>query len=118
MGKHETGYARADKDFYPTRQPWITQALLKHVAIGGLTVLESAAGEGDMAEVLKAAGPARVYTNDIMDRGYPLNWIEDFTTAPIFGKFDAVITNPPQGGRSCRLYGRFIETGLSYDRLS
>jgi hypothetical protein len=60
MGKHETGYARADHDFYPTRQRWITEALLGHIGIGGRIVLEPAAGEGDIAEVLKAAG-ATVY---------------------------------------------------------
>jgi hypothetical protein len=114
MGKHENGYARVARDIYPTRQPWITQALLGHVDIVGRNVLEPAAGEGNMAEVLKAAGAARVYTNDIEDRGYPLDRISDFTAARIPGSFDAVITNPPQGGRSSILFKRFIATGLDY----
>ena len=69
MGKHEAGYARVERDFYPTRERWVTEALLAHLDLAGLTVWEPATGEGDMAEVLKTSGAARVYCSDIMDRG-------------------------------------------------
>ena len=114
MGKHETGYQRSPRDFYPTRQAWVTQGLLAHIDVGGLNVLEPAAGEGHMAEVLKAAGAASVFCNDIEDRGYPLDQISDYTTADFPKQFDAIITNPPQGGRTSILFKRFIETGLAY----
>jgi hypothetical protein len=84
MGKHENGYQRSPRDFYPTRQAWVTHVLLPHINIGGRKVLEPAAGEGHMAEVLKAAGAASVFCNDIEDRGYPLDQISDYTTAVFF----------------------------------
>jgi predicted RNA methylase len=100
MGKHETGYPRSKRDFYPTRHPWVTEALLSHINVAGLSVLEQAAGEGHMAEVLKAAGAASVFCNDIEDRGYPLDQISDYTMAKFPVRFDASITNPPFGFRA------------------
>jgi hypothetical protein len=70
MGKHETGFARVARDHYPTREVWVTEALLDHVDVAGLKIWEMAAGAGDMAEVLKAAG-AWVFCSDIADYGYP-----------------------------------------------
>jgi hypothetical protein len=114
MGKHENGYERSPRDFYPTRQAWVTEALLSHFDIAGLNVLEPATGEGHMAEVIKAGGAASVFCNDIEDRGYPLDRISDFTTTVSPKQFDAIITNPPQGGRTGILFKRFIESGLAY----
>ena len=114
MGKHENGYERSPRDFYPTRQPWVIHGLLAHIDIRGLNVLEPAAGGSHMAEVLKATGAASVFCNDIEDRGYPLDQISDFTTAVFPKQFDAIITNPPQGGRTSILFKGFIETGLAY----
>ena len=114
MGKHENGYERSPRDFYPTRQPWVIHGLLAHIDIRGLNVLEPATGAGHMAEVLKATGAASVFCNDIEDRGYPLDQISDFTTAVFPKQFDAIITNPPQGGRTSILFKGFIETGLAY----
>jgi hypothetical protein len=34
MGKHEIGYARVERDLYPT-PAWITEALLVHVELAG-----------------------------------------------------------------------------------
>jgi hypothetical protein len=116
MGKHETGYARVDKDLYPTRERWVTEALLARLDLAGLNVWECAAGMGDMAEVLKAAGAARVYCSDIVDRGYPLDAVHDFTlpSSPAPGsRFDAIITNPPYGVRHATAE-TFIETGLAH----
>jgi hypothetical protein len=114
MGKHENGYARSPRDFYPTRQVWVVRALLAHIDIAGLNILEPAAGEGHLAEVLRAAGATNVFCNCIEERGYPLNQVSDYTTASFPPGFDLVVTNPPQGGRSSRLFKRFIETGLAY----
>jgi hypothetical protein len=117
MGKHEIGYARVERDLYPTREPWVTQALLQHFPIRGLSVWEMASGEGHMAEVLKAAGPSGVYCSDIIERGYPLDQTVDFTTAILLNlSFDAYITNPPFGPRG-RLAERFIAVGIERIRF-
>jgi hypothetical protein len=117
MGKHEAGYARADKDLYPTRERWVTETLLAHVGLAGLIVWEPATGMGDMAEVLKTAGAARVYCSDIVDRGYPLDAIHDFTLpsspAPEL-RFDVIVTNPSYGDLRRTTAEAFIETGLSH----
>jgi len=68
MGKHGTEYARAERDLYPT-PAWVIAALAEHVDLRGLTAWEPACGDGRMAEALRAAGCARVYTSDIVDRG-------------------------------------------------
>jgi hypothetical protein len=113
MGKHETGFARVARDHYPTREVWVTKALLDHVDVAGRKIWEIAAGAGDMAEVLKAAG-AWVFCSDIADYGYPLDALFDFTSAdmPPLLDFDAMITNPPGGLRN-HLAVRFIEVGLT-----
>jgi hypothetical protein len=113
MGKHETGYQRVARDLYPTRERWITEALLAHVDIGGRKVWECAAGTGCMAEVLKTAAPAKVYCSDITDYGYPLDALLDFTVIVPDLNFDAIITNPPGGDRN-KLAEKFITIGLSY----
>jgi hypothetical protein len=114
MGKHEIGYARVEADLYPTREPWVTQALLQYFPIRGLNVWEPAAGEGDMAEVLRSAGPAHLHCSDITERSYPLDQTVDFTSAILLNTaFDAVITNPPFGLRA-KLAEQFITTGLKH----
>ena len=55
MGKHETGYARQDRDFYPTPD-WPIEALAEQVELRGKRILECACGDGRMARVLEAAG--------------------------------------------------------------
>jgi hypothetical protein len=114
MGKHETGYARVERDLYPT-PPWVVSALAEHVDLRGLTVHEPACGDGRMAEALRLQGCARVYTSDIADRGSGQNEVLDFlsTQMPNLERPpDAIITNPPfgQGGR---LATAFIEVGLT-----
>jgi hypothetical protein len=112
MGKHETNYARVARDLYPTRERWVTEALLAHVDLAGRSVWEPAAGTGDMAEVLKAAG-AHMFCSDICDHGYPLNAVGDFTLMDVERRFDAIVTNPPGGPRNS-LAERFVETGLQH----
>jgi hypothetical protein len=113
MGKHETGYARVERDLYPT-PPWVVSALAEHVDLRGLTVHEPACGDRRMAEALLLAGCARVYTSDIVDYGAGQNEVLDFLSAQMPNLEqppDAIITNPPfgQGGR---LATAFIEVGL------
>ena len=112
MGKHEVGYARQGRDYYPTRERWVTEALLEHIDITDLTVWECATGSGDMAEVLKVSGAARVYCTDIADYGYPLDEMFDFTSTqnPSIS-IDAIITNPPGGPRNSTAEA-FVEAGL------
>ena len=67
MGKHETGYARVERDLYPT-PAWVIAALAEHLELRGLTVWEPACGDGRMVEALRAAGSAHVYGSDVIDR--------------------------------------------------
>ena len=124
MGKHETSYARVERDFYPTRETWVTEALLAHVDLAGRIVWEPATGQGDMAEVLKASNAGRVWCSDIAEYGYPLDAVCDFTSGKALRprinfatggntRADAIITNPPGGPRNT-LAERFVETGLQH----
>jgi hypothetical protein len=111
MGKHEVGYARVERDLYPTPS-WVTEALLRHVDVAGMVIWEPAAGRGDMAQVLRGRA-RRVHCTDIETRGYPLACPIDFTErsrryAPLF---DAIVTNPPFGPRGT-LATAFIQMGL------
>jgi hypothetical protein len=78
MGKHETGYARVGRDFYPTREPWVVAALAKHVDLHGLTIWEHACGDGAMVKPLLRAGCARVYASDIIDGGAGQDEVLDY----------------------------------------
>jgi hypothetical protein len=113
MGKHETGYARVERDLYPT-PAWVIAALAEHLDLRGLTVWECACGDGRMAEALRRAGCAHVHATDIVDRGNGQHGVFDFLSAqqiPTLSRFDLICTNPPfgQGGR---LATAFIESGL------
>jgi hypothetical protein len=112
VGKHETSYARVERDLYPTRERWVTEALLAHVDLAGRNVWEPAAGQGDMAEVLKASG-ADVYCSDIAAYDYPLDAICDFTCAAAPRRFDAIVTNPPGGPRNTTAEA-FVAAGLRH----
>ena len=107
MGKHETGYARQDRDFYPT-PPWLIEALAEHVDLRGKHILECACGDGRMTRALEAAG-AYVTAFDIADYGY--GGVRDFLLDEFPQQFDGTITNPPYGPRG-KTAEAFIETGL------
>jgi hypothetical protein len=111
VGKHEAGYARVERDHYPTPD-WVIAALAEHVDLKGKRVWEPACGDGRMAEALKRAG-AQVYTSDIANYGYPLDELLDFLSErnPKLNDFDASITNPPYGHRGT-LLRPWIEAGL------
>src|SRR5262249_36731887 len=109
VGKHEAGYARVERDSYPT-PTWVVAALAEHVGLAGLRVWEPACGDGRMVEALRRYGC--IYTSDIADTGAQ-HEVFDFLSArsPELERFDAIITNPPfgQGGK---LATAFIEAGL------
>jgi hypothetical protein len=115
VGKHETGYARVERDLYPT-PPWVViDALAAHVDLRGLNAWEHACGDGRMAEALRAAGCALVYTSDVIDYGNGQHEVLDFLSAqePKFSHhFDLLVTNPPFG-KGGRLATAFIEAGLA-----
>jgi len=113
VGKHETSYARMARDLYPTREVWVTEALLAHVQLVGVTVWEPAAGRGDLALALRDSG-VRVVASDIADYGFPLDALLDFTTGQLpSAPFASIVTNPPGGPRNT-LAESFIETGLKH----
>jgi hypothetical protein len=103
MGKHEIGYARVERDFYPTPN-WVTAELAGIIDIRSESIWEMACGDGRMSEALKAAG-ADVFSSDVMDRGYTsLDALIDFVADPPSNlQFDGLITNPPYGLRKTGL---------------
>lgn len=112
MGKHETGYPRVARDFYPTLDRWVvTDALALHLALRDRRVWECAAGEGHMVKALKDVG-AEVYATDIHEYDYPLDGLHDFLSPqrPKW-RFDGIITNPPGGPRN-KTAEQFIVRGL------
>jgi hypothetical protein len=112
MGKHENGYARIERDYYPT-PAWATEALAEHVELAGMRVWEPAAGDGRMSEVFKAAG-ASVYSTDIQDRGYAgLDAVSDFIEAIPPTRLDLIATNPAYGERN-KIAVMFAERGLKH----
>jgi len=117
MGKHETRYARIERDLYPT-PAWLIAALAEHVDFRNLFVWECACGDGRMSEALKLAGCARVYSTDIAEYGYAgQDEILDFLAGlepKLSSRFpDGIITNPPFGKRG-KLAEAFIEAGLRH----
>jgi hypothetical protein len=110
MGKHGSADKPVARDAFPTPTS-VTEALLKHISVGGRVVWEFGVHLGQMAEPLKARG-AEVRCTDIYDYGYPLDCLFDFLSNddPPFA-FDDIISNPPYGHR-CRLITPIIEAGL------
>ena len=103
-----SNYARKENDLYQT-EPWATEALIRNFPISGLTVLEPAAGNHMMSDVLKEAG-AHVYTGDIKEYDRKHDFLIDFLQFGL-GSVDAIITNPPYGKQN-RLAVKFAEHAL------
>lgn len=57
------------------------------------TVWEPACGVGKISEELKSHG-LRVFSSDLVDRGYGRGGVDFLTKAPSF-KFNSIVTNPP-----------------------
>jgi hypothetical protein len=112
MGKHENGYARVERDHYPT-PPWVIDALAEHVDLRGRRAWEPAAGDGRMARAI-AAHRARVFATDIEPHS-SLDGVFDFLSSGVpegLGHFDGIITNPAWG-RGNRTAVAFVESGLA-----
>jgi hypothetical protein len=107
MGKHENGYARVERDGYPT-PTWCARALVEHVHLEGLRIWEPAAGSGHLARGLETVG-ARVFASDI-DRHPRFDFLTPGLPAGL-RQFDGIVTNPPWGAGN-RLAVAFIEAGL------
>lgn len=104
-------YDERPNNLYRT-EAWATDAFIRHFPMAGLSVWEPAAGEHDMADVLRAAG-ARVFTSDIAEYGRPHDQIFDFLSdREDYEVFDAIITNPPYGKLNM-LARRFTERALA-----
>ena len=69
----------------------ITKALLKREAFPG-TLMEPAAGRGDIVKVLRECGYGEIQASDIEDWGCSCQ-IEDFLSSDRY--FECLITNPP-----------------------
>lgn len=111
MGKHEVGYERVQRDYYPTPR-WPVEALAEHIKFTGKRLWEPAAGDGRMSATLKALGAASVYSSDIEDRGYArLDAVADFLTANPPAGVDGIVTNPPYGADN-KTAEQFVKRGL------
>lgn len=87
-GKRE----RHAEDFYRTGEV-ATRALLAVEKFPG-TVWECACGAGDMSRVIETAPEVeRVWSTDLIDRGYGKSGIDFLTTGASLG--DHIVTNPP-----------------------
>ena len=109
MGKHETGYKRVERDFYPT-PAWVTESLLELIDVRGKNIWECACGDGRMSEPLKVAG-ANVFSTDI-ESNYAdaiFDYLSDEN--PPRSDYSGTITNPPFGGQG-RTAATFIRKGL------
>jgi hypothetical protein len=107
MGKHETGYARQDRDFPPTRHLAI-EALAEQVELRGKRILDHACGDGSMARAIDAAG---AYVTAFNIEIYGNGRVRDFSWNIFPVEFDGTITNPPYGPRG-KTAESFIETGI------
>jgi hypothetical protein len=113
MGKYDSGYGRAPRDFYPSPS-WVVEALGEYVDLRGRIAWEPAGGDGRMVRALLAAGCVRVFCSDIVDNGDHQHEVFDFLSLglpPCLPRCDLIVTNPPFGTRG-RLAAAFIEAGL------
>ena len=110
MGKHETNYARVERDYYPTPSGRLRRCL-KSSMFEASASGKCACGDGHMSEPLKAAG-ANVFSSDI-ESAYA-DAIFDFLSDgdPPRSGFDGLVTNPPFGGQG-RTAAAFIKKGLA-----
>jgi hypothetical protein len=90
-GQHS--FAERRLDLYET--PAIAIEALLRVETLPLTVWEPAAGRGAIVNVLRGHGHT-VIASDVIDYGFPLDFVADFLTTVLPPKgCGAIITNPP-----------------------
>lgn len=110
----KSAYATTKNNLYQTPY-WVTGVLLSWLQVAGLRVLEPAAGNHQMADVLAFNG-ADVFTADIetYSRRHdlaPFDFIQDGHALAAM-RFDAVIGNPPYGPAN-RLATAFVRQALA-----
>ncbi|TQX91290.1 hypothetical protein EQW76_00695 [Rhizobium sp. rho-13.1] len=104
-------YSRAENDLYQT-EPWVTEALIRHFPVDGLTVWEPAAGNHLMVDVLREHA-SMVISTDIARYDRDHDQMYDFLVAKGgWPHSDAIITNPPygKGNRDARLFAEYALT--------
>jgi len=101
MSQRDSGYARRERDDYPTPS-WVTLALVQQLPLFSGRVWEPACGGGKMVAALRQAG-FDVLGTDIADG------VDFLHQAPPVD-VGAIITNPPYA-----LAQQFIERALSVD---
>lgn len=92
------GVERQPEDFYatdPAAIPPLFKLLGAEYESGGKLILEPAAGQGHLSQIMELYGH-QVISTDLVDRGYGVGGI-DFLTDNVYDSlsYDAVITNPP-----------------------
>lgn len=92
------GEERQPEDFYATDLaaiPPLFKLLGAEYESGGKLILEPAAGQGHLSQIMELYGH-QVISTDLVDRGYGVGGV-DFLTDNIYDSlpYDAVITNPP-----------------------
>lgn len=102
-----TDYFAGLTDDFPT-PPWATRALMAHPIMRGQNgcVMEPAAGRGYMARALGEYFDT-VYTGDVKNYGYHLNFVGSYLKMPPYYNMDWIITNPP-----FKLAEQFIDKAL------
>lgn len=106
-----SNYARKENDLYQT-EPWATEALMRRFSLVGLHIWEPAAGNHQMADVLREQAE-NVFTSDIQCYGKDHDALWDFMDDEASWIYDgsAIITNPPYG-KGNRDAVRFCELAL------
>jgi hypothetical protein len=89
MSQRDSGYERKERDLYET-PAWVTEALLPHIPLPGISIWEPACGSGKMVRALEAAG--HVVTGTDVETGG--DFFDDLTVMRVVGR-DWIITNPP-----------------------
>ena len=98
-------YKRVDNDFYATN-PQSLLDLLEFESFDDGTILEPCCGQGHLSKVLTLNTTSKVYSCDLIDRGYGVGG-KDFLT-DTFQNYDYVVTNPPY-----KYAQQFIEKALT-----
>lgn len=98
---------RVSNDFYAT-PPSSVEALIEKETIKG-SFLEPCVGQGHILQTVLDNCDISTYTAvDLVDRGFPNTYVEDFLKASFDTKFDWIVTNPPY-----KLAKEFIEKSLT-----
>lgn len=106
-----SNYARRENDLYQT-DTWVTEALLRHFPVAGMSVWEPAAGNHLMVDVLRESAQM-VHASDIAVYGRQHDEIYDFLRP--HGEWpdvSAIVTNPPygKGNRDAKLFAEYALT--------